>query len=160
MGLILDLSFLALTIAGFILLWSAYTDSKKIWVSNASDTRLIKETILFTGDILYQKGVKHYPTFKISYYKHPKYGGIYCNNKIVIYIKNSTDLQDTLTITLHEICHHLQNHTNKQYSRYDEFTKAWGYYNNPFEDEARNFAYEWLEPCIKHLASKGIIVKK
>lgn len=130
------------------------------WKPMVSDTILIKETILFFGPILREKGVRHYPTFKISYYKHPKFGGTYSNNKIVIYIKNNEDIIDLLLCVGHECAHHSQAHTNKQYSRYDEFTKAWGYYNNPFEDEARNFSYEWLEPCLKHLAAKRIIVKK
>ena len=130
------------------------------WKPVVSDTKMIQETILFFGPILREKGVRHYPTFKISYYHHPKFGGTYSNNKIVIYIKNNEDVIDLLLCLGHELAHHLQAHTNKQYSRYDEFTKAWGYYNNPFEYEARIFAHEWIEPCLKHLAEKGIIVKQ
>ncbi len=133
------------------------------WKPMVSETKLIQETILFFGPILREKGVRHYPTFKISYYHHPKFGGTYSNNKIVIYIKNNEDVIDLLICLGHEICHHIQFRSQlyknwKPYEYYSE--KGWGYYNNPYESEAREFANEWIEPCIKHLVEKGLIVHK
>jgi Zn-dependent peptidase ImmA (M78 family) len=136
--------------------------SLKKWKPMVSDTKLIQETIVFTGPILREKGVRLYPTFRISNYKHKKFKAYYQDSKIVIYITNNNDIPELVETVLHEVCHHIQfrSHLYKNWRPYEYYNdKGWGR-NNPYESEAREFAYEWIEPCIKHLVEKGLIVHK
>ncbi len=139
-----------------------YVESKKVWTMNVSYLRLVKETILFTGEILYQKGVRQYPTFRISYYKHKKFKGYYRDSKIVIYINNNNDVPELIETVLHEVCHHIQFRSQlyKHWKPYEYYNAiGWGR-NNPYEAEAREFAYKCIEPCLKHLEGKKIIARK
>jgi len=136
--------------------------SLKKWKPMVSDTKLIQETIHFTGPILCEKGVRHYPTFQISRYKHKKFRGYYRDSKIVIYIKNFDDIPQLIETVLHEVCHHIQYRSKlyKHWKSYESYDRLWGNYNNPYESEARDFGAEWTEACIKHLEEKKIIVRK
>lgn len=162
MELIIGTTLLCISIIAAIYTWKTYNESKKIWVSKVPATLLIKEIILFTGTILHQKGVRHYPTFRISNYKHKKFKGYYRDSKIVIYTYNNNDIPELIETTLHEICHHIQFRSKlyQGWKPYEYYNKLWGNYNNPYETEAREFAHEWIEPCIKHLEEKKVIVRK
>ena len=131
---------------------------KKIWVSNVRNTELVRETIRFTNDILYQKKIKHFPSFEISYYKHKRFLGVYNGSKIRIYVKNSTNAVDIVGITLHEVCHYIQHQTNiKEYSKYEYYSLQFGYDDNPLEKECRAFEKVWLQQCLQHLKSKHVL---
>jgi hypothetical protein len=133
---------------------------KTTWVSNVSNRQMIQEIILYCNDILYQKGIKHFPPFKISYYKHTKYLGVFNNKEIVIYIKNNPDIQTLNNSVLQEVNHFIQSQTDtKEYLKYEVYTKALGYYKNPIEIECRHFAIKWSKSCLRHLHTKNIIRK-
>lgn len=135
-----------------------YYFRKKEWISNVGSAELVRQTILFTNDILYYKKIKHFPSLKISYYKHKKFLGVYNDHKIIIYVKNATDAVSIIRITLHEVNHFIQHQTNlKEYSQYEYYSLKYGYNENPLEIECRKFEDEWLEPCLRHLKSKNII---
>jgi len=129
------------------------------WKTNVPYTRLISEIIHFTGPLLSNKNIKKYPTFKIYYYKHRKFAGFY-NSIVVIYLKSNPNIPTLVNTVLHEIMHYTQSQTDKQYKRYDEFTNTYGYWENPFEKQARAWAAQNSDACIKYLASKQLIVKK
>lgn len=134
--------------------------SKSNWISTVPKTRLIHEIILFSNNLLYQKQIKYFPPFKISYYQHKSYLGLFDNNKIVIYIKNNIDIQTIVHTTLHELQHYVQSQSNLvDYKKYEAYSKSLGYDNNPLEIECREFANKWLEPCMTFLHSKGVIKK-
>ena len=131
---------------------------RKVWTSNVENKELIQETIWFTNDILYQKKIRMFPVFTISYYKHKRFAGVYDGNKITIYIKNTFDVESIVRITLHETCHYIQHHTQeKEYAKYEFNSLKFGYDNNPLESECRQFADKWKEPCLKHLLSKNVV---
>lgn len=131
---------------------------KKVWVSNVRNSQLVRETIIYTNDILYQKGIRHFPNFKISYYKHKRFLGVYNDSKIIIYVKNATNAVDIVGITLHEVNHYIQHKTNmKEYANYEYYSEIYGYINNPLEKECRKFEEDWLQPCLQSLKSKNII---
>lgn len=131
---------------------------KKVWVANVGYSKLVHETILFTNDILYQKGIKHFPSFKISYYPHKKFFGVYNDSNIIIYVKNATDAVSIVRITLHEVCHYIQHQSNmKEYSKYEYYSLKFGYDENPLEKECREFADKWTQPCLKHLLNKNVV---
>lgn len=136
--------------------------SLKKWKPMVTDTKLVQETILFTGPILREKGVRHYPTFRISNYKHKKFKGYYRDSKIVIYRCNNSDTPELIETVLHEVCHHIQFRSQlyKNWRSYQYYNDSgWGR-NNPYESDANEFSYEWIEPCIKHLEEKKIIARK
>ncbi len=128
------------------------------WISNVSNRQLIQEVIWYCNDILYSKGIKHFPPFKISYYRHSKYLGVFNNKEIIIYIKNATDTISIVSITLHEVNHYIQHKTNtKEYSKYEYYSLKLGYDENPLEKECRQFADKWTQPCLKHLLNKNVV---
>lgn len=133
---------------------------KTTWVSNVSNKRLIQEIIWYCNDILYNKGIKHFPPFRISYYKHRSYLGVFNNKEIVIYIKNNPDIQILTNSVLHEVNHFIQCQTDiKEYLKYEAYTKTLGYNSNPLEIQCINFAEKWTTPCLGHLRLKKIIRK-
>jgi Zn-dependent peptidase ImmA (M78 family) len=135
--------------------------NKRNWISTVPKTRLIQEIIWFSNDLLYQKQIKYFPQFKLSYYQHKRYLGLFDNKKIVIYIKNNIDIHTIVHTTLHELQHYVQSQSNLvDYKKYEAYSKSLGYDNNPLEIESREFANKWLEPCMTFLHSKGVITKE
>ena len=134
---------------------------EQTYVRKVTYSKLIHETIFYTGGLLNQNKIKQYPTVDIRYYKHSKWGGLhYGNGKVVIYTKSHKDVHEIVNTVLHEIGHHLQMKTDpKEYNRYNEYEKIHGYWFNPCEIYARDFSTKHLQPCIEYLESKGIISK-
>jgi hypothetical protein len=97
--------------------------------------------------------------FKIQYYKHNKYAGVF-NGEVVVYLKSNPDIPTLVNTVLHEVMHYVQSQTDKQYKQYNALTASVGYWDNPFEIEARAFAEQYTECCIKHLSFKQLIVKE
>jgi hypothetical protein len=133
--------------------------NNKKWKPNVPYTRLVSEIIQFTGPFLAERKIRTYPPFKICYYKHKKYAGVF-NGEVVIYLKSNSDISSLVSTVLHEVAHYQQSKTDTQYKKYDALTASVGYWLNPFEIQARAFADQYAESCIKHLASKQLIVKE
>ncbi len=128
------------------------------WKRKVPNTRLVAEAIQFTGFFLVEKKIKTYPTFKIYYYRHKRFGGVF-NGKVIIYLGSNPEIPDLIDTCLHEVMHYVQSKTDKRYKEYDSFTKTMGYRDNPFEVEARAFASKYRDSCLEYLASKQIIEK-
>jgi len=128
------------------------------WEKNVPYTVLVKEIILYTGFALREHNIKHFPDFKICYYKNKKYAGVY-DGKIIVYLGSNPTINDIVNTTLHEVQHHIQHKTDPQYKYYSDYTKTCGYWLNPFEKEARSFASKYEDSCIEYLVSKKIIQK-
>ena len=126
------------------------------WNKVAPYTHIVGETIQFCGGLLYENGIKHFPRFTIRYYRHKKFGDIF-NGEIVIYLKSNPDLESLVNITLHEVRHYIQSLTDKQYKRYDDFTRDLGYWDNPLEVDAREFAARHQQAALQHLEMKNLI---
>ena len=127
------------------------------WVINAPFTKVIQESVYFTNNILYTKGIKHFPKFQISYYHHKRFQGYYNNNVITIFKKKNKTISDAIEITLHEVAHFIQNHTDERYKEYETYSAAVGYDKNPLEVEAREFASQHLNDCLIYLEKKGLV---
>lgn len=129
-------------------------------ISNVSTSRLIHEIILFTNDILWKQGISHFPIYKISYYPHKKYLGAFDGKRIIVYVKNVTDVHTLTVVVLHEVRHYIQSQVEvKNYSRYERYSKTYGYVLNPLEIQCYLFALKWLDPCIEYLFSRNVIKK-
>lgn len=128
--------------------------------SNVSTSRLIHEIILFTNDMLWKQGISHFPIYKISYYPHKKYLGAFDGQRIIIYVKNVTDVHTLTVVVLHEVRHYIQAQVEvKNYARYERYSKTYGYVLNPLEIQCYLFALKWFYPCIEYLFSRNIIKK-
>lgn len=147
------------------LLYSFISDIRLLLIhrkctSNVSTSRLIHEIILFTNDILWKQGISHFPICKISYYPHKKYLGAFDGQKIIIYVKNVTDVYTLTVVVLHEVRHYIQAQVEVQnYARYEKYAETFGYIFNPLEIQCHFFALKWFDPCIEYLFSRNIIKK-
>ena len=70
----------------------------------------------------------------------------------------SPDIVSSVSSILHELAHHYQTYRNGpgEFDRkYDEYTRAYGYINNPYEVEAREFEIRWW-PDFERLLKKKL----
>ena len=157
---LLIFSISCLTAAGLLrvyeILCELFKNTK--WETRVPYTVLCRETVYFCGSILSQNKIKFCPEVRISYYKHKTYLGVF-NGDIVIYIQKNEDIATLVNTVLHEVRHYMQSKTDKQYNRYDEFLLNLGYWNNPLEKDARNFAEQHCNKALAYLESKGLIEK-
>jgi len=133
-------------------------NKRNSWIKLVPYTVLVRETIRYTGNILAERKIAHYPEFRIRYYGHSQWSGVFDGN-VVVYIKNKSGIREIVNTTLHEVMHYIQSCKSKQYKYYDHLTKVHGYLNNPLEVEARAFASEYCDPCLNYLESKKLIKK-
>jgi len=119
-------------------------------------THMVKETILFTNDILVGKKIKHFPSYRIRYYGHKRYSGMF-DGTVTVYVGSNPDIPGLVDTVLHEVQHYVQSLTDRQYKYYDRYTAERGYWDNPFEVECRAFATQHRDACLKCLESKNII---
>jgi hypothetical protein len=132
--------------------------NKKECISNVPTTRLVREIVWYTNDILWQKGIKQFPQIKISYHKSKKLMGKYVNTTIVIYIRNHDDIMSIVNTILHEIHHFVQDKANPvEFARYEYYLKTFGHSKNPLEMECFKFADYWAGHCMTLLIKKCII---
>jgi len=95
--------------------------------------------------------IKHPYELKIHYYRHKKYGGrfLFKGKQIVIYIYPDLDVNYLIDTVIHEYRHHLQFDKKVLEQDYDKKLKEVGYWNNPFEIDARKVALQHRETCLK-----------
>jgi len=133
--------------------------NKKKWISNVSYSTLVRETIHYTNDILYQKGIKYFPTYKVSYYRHKKRMGVLNGSEIVIYCKNHNNVPEFVDTILHEVGHFIQICTDTQAFNPTSSPTKNGMVDNSLEKEACQFAEKWLDHCMDYLLDRKIIKK-
>lgn len=87
-----------------------------------------------------QKGA--FPQLEISYYPHRKRNGVYYSgqNKIVVYVPNHEHPLQLIDTVIHEYQHYLEIHSHYLSKAYDDYLEETGYWDNPFEISAREFA--------------------
>lgn len=118
-------------------------------------TIIVKEIVLWAVPLLHARSVKKLPKVKVSYYINKKANGYYHSEKdlIEVFVNNPNNITDIVRTTLHEIKHHIQNHSNPDFDNYDEYAAKFPHSSNPFEIEAFAFADLYLKDCLKHLKS-------
>lgn len=102
---------------------------------------------------------KYYPKVEIKYYINKKANGDYSSNSqiIRIFINNHNSIEGLVGTIIHEYTHYLQMPNKKNQIEYTQYNKTKGYYNNPYEIEAREKAKIYTPKCIKDLCKLGYI---
>ena len=95
--------------------------------------------------------VKHKPAFVVKYYPTKNTHGFYnsSNNLIVIYVNTHHTVEHLVNTIIHEYIHAGQR--NRSFTKmYDQYTQELGYWDNPYEIEARQEAAKYQMECIKY----------
>lgn len=133
---------------------------RRDWKTNVPWAKLAREIMWFTGSVLRENKISHYPDITLRYYKHRRWAGVYYGGtqEIVVYLKNHSTVGEFVDTVLHEVCHHIQNKgKNREYRKYSEYNSKYGYHNNPLEVESRQFAREHTAACLAYLEKKQLI---
>lgn len=87
---------------------------------------------------------------KIHYYANKNFGGKFQshNKQIIIYLHSDLGLEDLVDIVIHEYVHHIQFSMDSTEQDYNKMLVKNGYWNNPFEVEARKLAEQHRRECL------------
>ncbi len=102
---------------------------------------------------------KYYPTVEIKYYKSKKKSGDYSSRSRVIriFVNNRQTIEELVDTCIHEYAHYLQMPKEINQLEYTKYNKTKGYYNNPYEVDARKKAAFYTPKCVKDLRKLGYI---
>lgn len=165
------------TLFFLILLFSINLGSQKI-VANYPKSKvlslvvakpvLIDAIIQYAGIVFQNEGLTKNVKWQFSNYnqKHLKSGAYYIGSEntgyITIYIRKLDMFEEIIQTVLHEMTHHRQYiQDKKNYDRnYNRYKRKLGYYDNPYEIEARIIAGENWIPCLNYLIERRILEYK
>lgn len=93
--------------------------------------------------------------FVVSYDRRvKKYAGYYLDRKIKVFPINCSSKKDLIKTVIHEYCHFLQMPCLTDKRHYYKMSESFGYKNNPYEVEAREFEKKFYEKCKKYIDKK------
>jgi Zn-dependent peptidase ImmA (M78 family) len=100
------------------------------------------------------------PGLEVSYSKPKTKHGIYYSytKSMCIYVNTHTSLLELCDTILHEYKHHLDMPTQAHQKQYNTFTETVGYFDNPYEKAAREFALQHRDKCIQDLYHLGYLI--
>ena len=100
------------------------------------------------------------PGLEVSYTKPKTKHGIYYSNtkSMCIYVNTHATLLELCDTILHEYKHHLDMPTQAHQKQYNTYTETVGYFNNPFEIAAREFALQHRDKCMQDLYHLGYLI--
>jgi len=96
----------------------------------------------------------------VKYHRPKEFAGYYFNHtrKIQIFVYDELDLLDLTEITIHEYIHHLQYANKKTDVAYSKYQSEVGYWNNPFEIEARDISKKMRNLCYDDIVKSNRVV--
>jgi hypothetical protein len=104
--------------------------------------------------------INHHYQPKIYYYQNKTYSGRFLswNKHIVIYSHPDLELIELVDTIIHEYVHHLQFQKKSTEKDYNKKLTEIGYWNNPYEVEARKLAKEHKKECFDWVVKNYDIV--
>ena len=104
--------------------------------------------------------VRYGYTLDIKYCRSKEFAGYYFNHtrKIQIFVYDELDLLDLTEITIHEYIHHLQYANKKTDVEYSKYQSEVGYWDNPFEIEARRLSKKLKKQCYDDIVKSNRVV--
>lgn len=136
---------------------------KKNYALNVTKSGFVSAVIDWCKENMeYPKHHKYYPTVEVKYNINKKANGDYSSYSrlIRIYVNNHKSIEDLVDTCIHEYTHYLQMPKEVHQLEYNKYNKTKGYYNNPYEIEAREKAEFYTPKCINDLYKLGYISKK
>lgn len=134
---------------------------KKDYNINVTKSKFVNEVLKWCmKNMDYPTGHKYYPQVKICYYKtkRNRFGDYASNTRLIrIFINNHSSVEELIDTIIHEYTHYLDMPFQKDQKEYNRYLKQKGYYNNPFEINARETADKYTLICLKDMKRKGII---
>ncbi len=96
----------------------------------------------------------------VKYYRPKEFAGYYFSNTrtIQIFVFDELDLLDLTEIIIHEYVHHLQYANKKTDVEYSKYQSEVGYWNNPFEIEARAISKKLKNQCYEDVVYSNRVV--
>lgn len=96
----------------------------------------------------------------LKYYRNNEFAGYYFNQTktIQIFVFDELDLLDLTEIIIHEYVHHLQYADKKTEVEYSKYQNDVGYWNNPFEIEARRLSKIHKNQCYEDVVNSNKVV--
>ena len=137
----------------FLLLFSSFKTNKKV-----RDIKIPKKKfVLLVLDWCVTNLGKQKRGYQldVKYHRPKEFAGYYFNNTktIQIFVFDELDLLDLTEIIIHEYVHHLQYADKKTEFEYSKYENDVGYWNNPFEVEARNISKKLRNQCYKDVVN-------
>ena len=134
---------------------------KKYYNINGTKARFVNEVLKWCmNNMDYPTGHKYYPQVKICYYKtkRNRFGDYTSNDRLIrIFINNHYSVEELINTVIHEYTHYLDMPFQKDQNEYNRYLKQIGYYDNPFEINARETADKYTLICLKDMKRKGLI---
>ena len=134
--------------------------SKKKYTLNVTKAGFINAVIEWCKENMeYPKHHKYYPTVEVKYYKNKKANGDYSSRSriIRIFVNNHKSIEDLVDTCIHEYTHYLQMPKEAHQIEYNKFNNTKGYYDNPYEIDARTKAKQYTPKCLNDLYKLGYI---
>lgn len=96
----------------------------------------------------------------IKYNRHKEFAGYYFNHSrtIQIFVFDELDLLDLTETIIHEYIHHLQYNKKKSDIEYNKYQNEVGYWNNPYEVEARRLSKTHKNKCYEDVVNSKRVV--
>jgi hypothetical protein len=96
------------------------------------------------------------PRIDISFSKKGNVLGYYQHStkRIMMYVLKNETLRGNVQTFIHEYVHHLQIRNSKDNIRYNSLTRRKGYYENDYEQEARDISNQYIDECWNFLMSQ------
>jgi hypothetical protein len=124
-------------------------------------SRFINEVVKWCmNNMDYPTGHKYYPQVKICYYKtkRSRFGDYTSNVRIIrIFINNHNTVKELINTIIHEYTHYLDMPTQQEQKEYNRYLKQKGYFENPYEINARKTADKYTSSCLKEMIRIGFI---
>lgn len=134
---------------------------KKDYNINVTKSKFVNEVLKWCmKNMDYPTGHKYYPQVKICYYKtkRNRFGDYASNTRLIrIFINNHSSVEELIDTIIHEYTHYLDMPFQKDQKEYNRYLKQKGYYDNPFEINARETANKYTSICFKEMKRKGLI---
>lgn len=77
--------------------------------------------------------------------------GFYMDQNITIHLSTTKTTRQMVSTIIHEYCHYLQSPRISRFTKYWKLNDKFGYNNNPFEIEARQFESLYLNSCYNYI---------
>lgn len=77
--------------------------------------------------------------------------GFYMDQNITIHLSTTKTTRQMVSTIIHEYCHYLQSPRISAFTKYWKLNDKFGYNNNPFEIEARQFESLYLNSCYNYI---------